>query len=104
MKTILENIRTIRAIKGLSQEFMATKIGLSQSSYALIENGKRSLKYDDLFKIAIIFEMDICDVIRYPNNKESKLSHFTEKVFIQIEVEKEAREQVLNIIYGQNNL
>lgn len=102
MKDILKNIREIREIKGYSQIYMGSKLDLTQGAYNLIENRKRELSYNLLLQIAIVFEMDVCEIIKWgcQNDKKS----FTEKVFIQIEVEKEAKDQVLSIIYGNNNL
>ena len=43
LEKLLENIATIRRNKGLSQEYVASQIGLEQPSYSLIEKGSRSL-------------------------------------------------------------
>ena len=45
MIQILENIRTIRKDKGLSQEFVASKLNMTQSGYAQIERGERGLLF-----------------------------------------------------------
>jgi transcriptional regulator with XRE-family HTH domain len=100
MEQILKNIKEIRLKKGYSQEYISTKIGMKQGSYGLIETGKRGLSYQTLLQIAEALEMDVCDIIKY--NRDTPI--YREKVYIQIEVEKEAKEQVLNIIYGNNNL
>ena len=64
---ILENIIKIREIKGFSQEYVAEKIGIKQSGFGLIERGERKLDYEKLAQIALIFEMDIIDIITFPN-------------------------------------
>ena len=77
-QSICNNISAIRRIKGYSQEYVASKIGIKQSGYGLLENGKRSLSYDQLLLLAIVFEMDVVDIITYPdklvmpNNLEKK--------------------------------
>ena len=103
MIQILENIRTIRKNKGLSQEYVANKLNMTQSGFAQIERGERGLLYSLLEQIAQILELDVCELINFHKTTEQKLL-YKEKVFIQIEVDKEAKEQVLNIIYGKNNL
>jgi transcriptional regulator with XRE-family HTH domain len=103
MIQILENIRNIRKNKGYSQEYIATKLNMTQSGFAQIERGERGLLFYSLEQIAQIFDMDICEVINFHKTPTQKLLH-NEKVYIQIEVDKEAKEQVLNIIYGSNNL
>jgi len=103
MNQILVNIRNVRKEKGLSQDWIASKLNMTQSGFAQIERGERGLMFYMVEQIAPLFEMDICDLINYHKTPEQKLFH-KEKVFIQIEVDKEAKEQVLNIIYGKNNV
>ena len=50
--TLAQNIRKIRYIRGLSQEFIAEKLELSQSAYSKIEQGKTILTEDVKEKIA----------------------------------------------------
>jgi transcriptional regulator with XRE-family HTH domain len=64
---ILRNIIDIRNKKGYSQEYIATKLDMGQSGYAHIESGRSRLPYDVLLQIADVLEMDIIDVILYPN-------------------------------------
>jgi len=103
MIQILENIKKIRKNKGLSQEYLASKLNMTQSGYAQIERGERGLLYYTVEQIAQFFEMDVCEIVNFHKTPEQKLL-YKEKVFIQIEVDKEAKEQVLNIIYGKNNV
>jgi len=60
-----ENIRKLRDIKGFSQEYMATKLNISQNTYSRIENGYISLKFDRLIQIASILEIDIPKLINF---------------------------------------
>jgi len=103
MIPVLENIKKVRKSKGYSQEYIAGKLEMTQSGYAQIERGERGLLYSLLEQIAQILELDVCELINFHKTTEQKLL-YKEKVFIQIEVDKEAKEQVLNIIYGKNNL
>jgi transcriptional regulator with XRE-family HTH domain len=102
-KNILDNIFHIRTLKGLSQDYVANELNLSQSGYMLIEKGKRELKYDTLLQIAIAFKMDVIDIITYPNkviqSKEEDL-----EAILQIKLKRDKKDQVLRIVFGDNNL
>lgn len=102
-KKILENIKEIRLKKGISQEYIAEKIELKQGSYNLIENGKRRLDIDKLLQIAIAFDMDIVELITYSEKDRIKKSEPI-KAILQIELQQEKKDQVLKLIFGQNNL
>ena len=59
MKNTSLNIKRIREQKGYSQELMATKLNISQASYARLESEETKLSIDRLQKIADILETDI---------------------------------------------
>ena len=59
MESPCRNIRVIREIKGLSQEYMAMKLHMSQSAYAKIERTETRLTVDRLQNICTILEIDI---------------------------------------------
>jgi transcriptional regulator with XRE-family HTH domain len=84
---VLRNIVTIRNTKGFTQDYVATKLGMKQPGYALIEKGDRGLQFDILEQIAIIFQIDMLDIITYPDKYEKKgtQNQFT-KVLVELEV------------------
>lgn len=84
---VLQNIANIRNTKGFTQDYVASKLGMKQPGYALIEKGERGLQFDMLEQIAIIFQMDILDIITYPDKYEKKgtQNQFT-KVLVELEV------------------
>ena len=57
INAILNRIRLTRLEKNFSQEYLASKIGMSQSYYARIESGKNPLTINYLLKIAEILEI-----------------------------------------------
>lgn len=65
---ISENIKRIRELKKFSQEYMAHKLEISQSSYAKLENGQISPKVDRLERIAEILEVDLSTLLNTTNN------------------------------------
>lgn len=70
MHTVLQNIKTLRKLKGFSQEYMAEQLGHTQSSYARFENHTRKIDYLLVEKIADLFGMPVADVINF-NRKEN---------------------------------
>lgn len=56
-KDIHVRIRTIRSEQGMSQDYVATKIGISQNAYSRIELGLAKLSIDRMLKIAEILNV-----------------------------------------------
>ena len=102
---ILENISKIRVNKKITQKSIAEFLEIEQGSYSLLERGERELSIDRLLQIAIFFKMDIVDIITYPNkgsyNKENEEDI---KAILQIELKKDKKDQVMKLIFGDNNL
>jgi transcriptional regulator with XRE-family HTH domain len=107
MNGILENIKKIRTERPYSQEYMADKLGIDQVGYGLIENGKRKLKYETLEQIAIIFGMNVIDIITHPKKyvdvDSLVMENKTGKVAVMFEVSPINREQLLRIVLDDNN-
>jgi transcriptional regulator with XRE-family HTH domain len=61
------NIRKIREIKNIGQQYIADKLNISQPSYHNLEAGKIKLSEEKLEKIARILEVDK-EVIKNFNN------------------------------------
>lgn len=51
-------IRTIRELKGYSQDFMAEKLNISQKTYSRLESGHVKLDIERLRQISEILEVD----------------------------------------------
>ncbi len=56
-KKLGERIRDIRNRLGLSQEFVAKKIGINRVSYTKIENGERKITADEIAKLSKMFNI-----------------------------------------------
>ena len=69
-KEAVKLIRKIRIEKNYSQEYLASKLNISQSYYGRIENGKTSLNLKTLKEILIVFEIDYC--VFFSKIKESE--------------------------------
>ena len=62
---IYSNIRSIRILKDISQEHMAEKMGVSQSSYGKLERGATNVTWRKLQKIAEIFGVSEWDIVNF---------------------------------------
>jgi transcriptional regulator with XRE-family HTH domain len=61
------NIKNIRELKNLSQEYIAGELGISQPSYARIETGAAIPKIDRLQRIADVLEVDLSTLLSTTN-------------------------------------
>ena len=59
-------IKRIREQRGYSQEFMASKLDITQATYARIESQEIKISIDRLQKIADILDTDILSLISPP--------------------------------------
>jgi transcriptional regulator with XRE-family HTH domain len=67
-KRILRNIWVIRNLKGYNEEYMALRLGISQSQYSKIERGETETLYKYLDEIALIFDISTISLILYNEN------------------------------------
>lgn len=61
------NIKQIRELKNLSQEYVAQELGVSQSTFARIEKGTIIPKVDILQRISEILEVDMSMLLSTTN-------------------------------------
>jgi transcriptional regulator with XRE-family HTH domain len=61
-------IRQIRELKGYSQEYVASKLGISQRAYSKIETNQTKIDWERITKIAELFEVDPIDMISFDDN------------------------------------
>lgn len=103
---IIKNIREIRLQKSINQSVIADALGVDTAVVSNIENGKRELKVSELEKIAIALRVSVLDLITYPKTFVEITSNSPEPVeaILQIRLQKDKREQVLRLVFGENNL
>ena len=63
--TLGEKIKTIRTIKGYSQEYVAEKIGISSSTFSKIERNEISANWDRINEIAEILDISISELVSF---------------------------------------
>ena len=55
-------IKELRNAYGMTQEEVASRIGVSRQKYARIENGSNNITLDILSKIASVFDVNVNDI------------------------------------------
>lgn len=65
MLHLIQNIRTIRKQKGISQESVAYDLGIDYSTYGKIERGQIALTVDRLDKIAHILGVSVEELYKW---------------------------------------
>jgi transcriptional regulator with XRE-family HTH domain len=70
VRFVLENIRKLRERDYISQEYIASKMGLSQNAYSKIELGQTKITLDRLFCIADVLGVDIAELVKPPKIKK----------------------------------
>jgi transcriptional regulator with XRE-family HTH domain len=68
MSNIGYKIRKVREIKGLTQEYVAQKLNISQPAYSKIEFGVTKLDEEKIKRLAKIFEVDPSDLLSFDEN------------------------------------
>ena len=63
MNTIGNTIRKVRDLKGLSQESLATSLGITQPSYARLEKDDERITITRLKQIAVILQTTVAHLI-----------------------------------------
>lgn len=61
-------IRKIRELKGYSQEFLASKIGISQRAYSKLEMNQIKISWDRINSIAEILDIDPIEMLTFDDN------------------------------------
>lgn len=63
-----KKIRQLRGDKGLSQEFLAEELGVCQTTYGRIENGRQKISGEQLLKVAKILGISINQLVGEQEN------------------------------------
>jgi transcriptional regulator with XRE-family HTH domain len=62
-----EKVRTLRELKNLKQENMATALGISLTAYGNLERGETPITFDKLEQIATILQVTVQDIVTMPD-------------------------------------
>lgn len=70
-----QKIRKVRESQDLSQEYVATQLGMSQSAYSRIESGETSIDFPRLEEIAKVLKARAVDIVTYGENQVFNVMH-----------------------------
>lgn len=103
---VVKNIEAIRKEKGISQEYIASFLGKDNSVLSNIKSYKRELKVNELEIIANALDVNVIYLLTYPDVWEKKTEAKQEPVeaILQIKLQSDKKEQVLRLVFGDNNL
>lgn len=102
---VVENLIKIMNDRKLTKVGFANLIGIPESKWNKIANGKQELRLSELSEIARKLEISDVDIFSYPIKLVStheKESDF--KAQITIELRKDLKEQVISLVFGNKNL
>jgi transcriptional regulator with XRE-family HTH domain len=63
IRDVTLRIKQYREAKGISQEYMATQLGIAQSNYAKLERAETKLTLERLFALAKVLEVDVLQLL-----------------------------------------
>ncbi len=103
---IVANLAKILRDRNLTQAAMATYADTTPSQFSKILKGSVKLSLDQISNIAKHLSMSEIDLITYPDKYVKKSEQGGEPVeaVLQIKLQKEKKDQVLKMIFGENNL
>jgi transcriptional regulator with XRE-family HTH domain len=109
-------IRAVRDVQGISQDYLASKLGVSQSTMSKIENDEMAVNFEKLYEISQILGVDINNVLNFDKSvvfnscSQSGLhNHYTftsedvKEVYSLLLDEKEKRIQLLEKLIQSNS-
>lgn len=78
---VAKTVRILMAAQDMSQSDLAARINLDSSSISRVMNGKRRWTLDELYRIADVFDIDICDLFQPEVTVRSRCSFDQPRLF-----------------------
>jgi transcriptional regulator with XRE-family HTH domain len=69
---VLSKITAKRLEKNFSQRYMASRLNISQSYYNKLENGKKELTFQTMYKILEILDIEISELFSSTSRQKHK--------------------------------
>jgi transcriptional regulator with XRE-family HTH domain len=63
----MKDLRKLRLAKGLSQQALAEKTGITQAAISYIEAGQHDPKYSTILRIAVCLGCEVDELVGSPN-------------------------------------
>lgn len=108
MENYIQNIKKIREQKGISQDYMAIELGISQSTYTKLERGEVNLYVDRLLKIAKVLNIGLARIFDENANNSFNVntydtsSNFNQVIENQFNDSKELIKKLQNTLESEN--
>lgn len=97
MNSIAHTIKRIRESKNLTQEYVASRLGISQNAYSRIENNKTKLSTDRMRQITHILNVSLQELLMH----EQPASTGNEFVSSLVELQKDNYNQTIAILKAE---
>jgi transcriptional regulator with XRE-family HTH domain len=97
--TVGKKIKQVRKEKGLQQKAVALEIGLDQSNYNKIENGRREPSVEVLQKLSVIFGVTVDDLLKPDNSQPIPVTVEDKTVTEKIRLIEQLEDEDKNVIY-----
>ncbi len=108
MKAINNAMLELRKKHNYTQSHVADLLGLDTSSYGKIERGIVDISLTKIEQLSEIYKISTVDLISFPEHyikvDDVFNAQIEEKVSLTIELKKEKKDQVLKLVFGDNNL
>jgi len=104
-ETIVGNILKILRSRNLKQAAIAGDVFSEPTAMSKIVSGQRRLSVNELAKIANALGMTVVELITWPvHYVPAEKKDEPAEVFIQLRLTKEKKDQVLKLVFGENNI
>ena len=97
VKLITANIQRLRELKGFSQKEVAAAMGVPQSQYSRIENGKSEPSVSTLEKLAVALDVGITEFFKVGIDADVNLP-LLEKIRLLDTLDKDERKAIETVI------
>lgn len=103
---LIVNIQKLLNAKNYTRTALADHLGIEESNVTHLLHNETRLYYDRLVKIADFFSMSVIDLIAYPDQYAKATAQEQEplEAVLQIKLKKEKKDQVLKLVFGENNI
>lgn len=100
MKSCGEKLRAAREFLGLTQDQVASTLNLTRNIIVNIENNKRSVKSDELYKFSKLYGVSMEEFV-----SDEKEIDLTEKIFARgfDTLSEKDKQEIINLIKFKNN-
>ena len=103
---IVDNLIKIMNDRKLTKSAFAEKIGFPEAKWNKISNGNQELYTSDLSKIAEGLNLREIDILTYPQVyvEQESMNKEPMEAILQIKLNRDKKDQVLKLVFGENNL